>query len=126
MLTGAASLSFFLTAALHGSGYASVAAAAESVPGTIGQLIPALWLVFSSDLAVIGLIIAVLAFRPTPAARPILAIAALCPLAAASLQLVTIGFVPPTALLIAVGLLTLLSAVAAKPKAPQDRGAGSA
>jgi hypothetical protein len=76
----------------------------------MGDVMPALWLVFSSDLVVLGLIVGALALRPSEVARPILTIAALCPIIAAGLQLWFIGFVPPTALLIALGVLTLLSA----------------
>ena len=110
-LTWGASVGFLVTAALHGSGYPSVLKASEEVPGSFGELIPMLWLVFSADLAILGLIIAVVALRPSSIGRPVLTLAALCPLAVAAMQLWSIGFVPPTALLIGVGVLTLASVV---------------
>ena len=70
-----------------------------------------LWLAFSFDLAVLGLIIGVLVARPRDVARPILVIAALCPFSAAGLQLSFIGFVPPTAILIVLGVVTWAGAV---------------
>lgn len=110
ILAGLTALGFVGTAALHATGYRSVVGLAEEVPGIMGDVMPALWLVFSSDLTVLGLIVGVLALRPRDVARPILVIAALCPLAAAGLQLRSIGFVPPTGILIAVGLLAWASA----------------
>jgi len=72
---------------------------------------------FSFDLAVIGLMVGVLALRPSGGRRSLLAIAALCPLSAAALQLRFIGFIPPTGILLAVAGLTLLGA-AVSPSAP--------
>lgn len=115
LLTGLSSLGFLGTALLHGTGYPSIARLAEDVPGPMGRIMPGLWLIFSIDLTVLGLILVVVAGRPGPAARPVLAVAALCPLAAAGLQLWLIGFVPPTALLLAVGTLTLIGAMAWPP-----------
>ena len=115
LLTGLSALGFLGTAWLHSTGYDSVVRVASDVPGMMGQIMPGLWLIFSFDLTTLGLILGVLALRPAEVARPILVIAALCPLAAAGLQVRFIGFVPPTALLLSVGVLTLLSAVAWPP-----------
>ncbi len=123
MLAGLSSLGFLGTALLHGTGYDSIVRLANDVPGPIGRLMPGLWLVFSFDLTVLGLILAVLVLRPGDAARPVLVIAALCPLAAAGLQLWLIGFVPPTALLIAVGTLTLASGITWPPPSRAVAGA---
>jgi hypothetical protein len=78
---------------------------------------PALWLIFSVDLAVLGMIVGVLAFRKNDLARPILLIAAACPLAAAGLQIRFIGFIPPTALLIGLGALAVVAAATWPPGA---------
>ena len=125
LLTGLAFLGFLATAVLHCTGYASVARLARDVPGIMGQVMPALWLAFSLDLTVLGLIVGVLALRPEDVARPILVIAAICPLSAAALQLRFIGFVPPTAILIALGILTWVSA-AVWPVRSQGATAGPA
>ena len=115
LLAGLSSLGFLGTALVHSSGYASIARLAHDVPGPMGRLMPGLWLIFSMDLTVLGLILAAVVLRPGDAARPVLVIAALCPLAAAGLQLWFIGFVPPTALLLALGALTLISGIAWPP-----------
>ena len=106
LLTGLAGLGFVGTAALHSTGYDSIVRLAKDVPGVMGEVMPALWLAFSFDLTVLGLIVGILAIRPAQVARPILVVAALCPFGAAGLQLQYIGFVPPTAILIALGVLT--------------------
>ncbi len=86
-MAGLAALGFLGTAALHSTGYDSIVHAAKNVPGFLGQVMPALWLAFSLDLTVLGLIVGILAHRPADVGRPIPVIAALCPLAAAGLQL---------------------------------------
>jgi len=119
LLAGLACFGFLGTAALHSTGYGSVSRLAADVPGVMGQVMPALWLVFSVDLTVLGLIVGVLTVRQSDVARPILVIAAACPLAAAGLQIRFIGFIPPTALLIGLGALALVGAATWPP------GAGS-
>lgn len=111
ILATIAALGFLGTAALHSTGYSSVAELAGEVPSDLGPLMPALWLAFSLDLAVIGLIVAVVAWRRPPASPAILFIAALQPLGAAALQLWSIGFVPPTGILLAVAVTTMAAAV---------------
>lgn len=119
-LAGLAALGFLGTAVLHGSG-TSVVRLAEGGPGVLRQVLPALWLAFSLDLTVVGLIVAVTAFRPDTSSRAILVVASACPFGAAALQLRYIGFVPPTAILITVGLLTMAGA-AALPPPPGSKG----
>ncbi len=112
ILAGVAAAGFFATAWLHGTGYDSVTQLAGTGPRELESLVPALWLSFSFDLVVLGLIVAAVAWRPSTSSRAVLAIAALAPLAGAGLQLRFIGFVPPTAILIALGGLTLAAAAA--------------
>jgi hypothetical protein len=109
-LVGLAFLVFLGTAALHSTGYDSVVRLAKDVPGLMGRVMPGLWLSLSFDLTVLGLIVGILAWRPRDVARPILAIAGLCPLSAAGLQLRFIGFVPPTGILLVLGVLTWTTA----------------
>lgn len=113
-VSGLAALGFLATAVLHGSGTSVVRLAQES-PGVLRQVVPALWLAFSVDLSVVGLIVAIAAFRPAASSRSILAVASACPLSAAGLQVRYIGFVLPTAILITVGLLTLAGAAVLPP-----------
>ena len=111
VLAGIAAVGFLATAALHATGYGFVTQLAEQAPAELRPLIPALWLVFSIDLIVLGLIVAVVARRPTAGGWLILVIAAICPLAAAGLQIRFLGFVGPTAILLGVGVVTLIAAV---------------
>jgi len=119
-LAGLAALGLLGTAVLHGSG-TSVVRLAEESPGVLRKVVPALWLAFSFDLTVVGLIVAVTAFRPDTSSRAILVVASACPFAAAALQLHYIGVVPSTAIPIAVGLLTMAGA-AALPPPPSLKG----
>jgi hypothetical protein len=75
------------------------------------ELMPTLWLMFSFDLVVLGLIIGAVALRPIGWSWQIVALAALCPLGAAALQLLYIGFIPPTAILLSLGALAIVSAI---------------
>ena len=111
VVAGVAALGFLATAALHSTGYPSITRLATGVPGMLGAAMPALWLAFSIDLIVVGVVVALVAIRPGPSARLILGVAAVCPLGAAGLQIRFIGFVPPTAILLAVGFVTLTAAV---------------
>ena len=106
VVAGISAAGFLGTAALHGTGYPSIARAASGVHGVLGAAIPALWLMFSLDLFVLGLVVGTVAARPGRSARLILGLAALCPLGAAGLQIHFIGFVAPTAVLLAVGVTT--------------------
>lgn len=110
VLAGLAALGCFATAALHSTGYPSIARLATGLPGMMGAAMPAVWLGFSLDLTVIGAVIGLLAIRPGPGARLILGVAALCPLGAAGLQLRFIGFITPTAILLTLGFMTLTAA----------------
>lgn len=121
LLAGLAALGFLGTATLHSTGYDSIERLAKNVPGVFGQVMPALWLAFSLDLTVLGLIVGTVALRPADVGRPILVIAALCPLAAAGLQLKFIGFIPPTGLLMALGVLTWASAAMWSPRSGVTR-----
>lgn len=94
---------------------------AVDVPSDLGPVMPALWLVFSLDLAVLGLMVAVIAWRPGVVGRVLLVIAALSPLGAAGLQVWSIGFVPPTAILLGVAALTV-AAAAVLPSRPGGPG----
>ena len=110
-LTLISAVGFVATAALHGSAYGAINRLAEDGSPDIQTLMPALWLVFSVDLIVLGLILAVVALVPVGGARYIVAIASLCPLGAAVLQLLFFGFVPPTAILLGLSAITSVAAV---------------
>lgn len=115
-LTVVAALAFFATAGIHSTGYSSVTALTADASPDLAALVPALWLAFSMDLVVVGLIVGVVAFGTVRGGRPILFCAALNPLGAAGLQVYYLGFIPPTAVLLTVATLTLAAAAVGSPQ----------
>jgi len=109
-LARVSALGFLGTAALHGSGFSVVSRLAARADDDIAALLPGLWIMFSVNLAVIGLIVAAVSARPHRVSGGIVAIAGLCPLGAAILQMVFLGFIPPTAILLALSGLCFLTA----------------
>jgi len=107
VLTG---LGFFATAGIHLTGLDSIRALAAQGPSDLEALAPALWISFSLDLVVLGLILLVVAIRPIGPARLVVAICGLAPLGAACLQLCYLGFIPPTAILLTIAVLAFGSA----------------
>lgn len=110
ILAGMAAFGFIGTAILHYTGYDSIIQLAEKGPEELQVLVPALWLSFSINLIIPGTIVAVIAFRPSRLSRLILIILALCPISAAILQILFLGFIPPTAILFADGILAIVAA----------------
>ncbi len=110
IVAGVAAMGFLGTAALHSTGYNAITRLSEGAAPELQALAPALWLAFSFELITLGLIVAVIALRPSPSGRLILAIAALAPISTAGLQLRFLGFVPPTAILFGIGALALIAA----------------
>ncbi|KPK55692.1 MAG: hypothetical protein AMS21_13370 [Gemmatimonas sp. SG8_38_2] len=106
---------YVTTARIHSTGFDSVTRLARGGPANLTGLMLALWLAFSLDLIVMGLVIAAAAWRPDRLGRIVVGIAALCPFGAAGLQLRFIGFVPPTAILLAIGLLAACAAAVLPP-----------
>jgi len=107
----ATALGFLATAGLHATGYSSVAALARRASGELGALVPALWLSFSVDLSVVGVILGFAAWRPTRLSRVVFACAGFLPASAAGLQLAYLGFIPPTAILIALAVAAWATAI---------------
>ena len=87
----------FATAGFHMSAYGPVTAQA---PAGIRPLLAGLWVAIGVSLMLAALL--VLAVRPLGAyrRRAILFIAALTPFSIAAVQLIYVGFIPPTALLL--------------------------
>ncbi len=110
IIAAVAAIGFIGTAALHSTGYDSISQLSVGTPHKLQILIPALWLAFSLDLTVLGLIVAVISWQHPPGSRLILAIAALCPIGAALLQIRFLGFIPPTGILLGVGGIALVAA----------------
>ena len=110
IIAGIAAVGFLATAGLHATGYKMISSLAKQAPEALQAFAPALWLAISLDLVILGLIVGVVAFRPNGVGRVILIIAAMCPIGVAGLQLIFLGFIPPTALLLGIGALTLTAA----------------
>jgi hypothetical protein len=110
IIAALAAIGFIGTAALHSTGYESISQLSAEVPNELQVLVPALWIAFSLDLTVLGLIVAVISWGRPPGRRLILALAALCPIGAAVLQIFFLGFIPPTGILLGVGGLALIAA----------------
>lgn len=66
-----AALTLVATAALHGSGYASISKllGESNLPGALGVSMRALWVDFSVQLIILAALLGVAVARPTPGAR---------------------------------------------------------
>ncbi len=106
------------TAALHQSGYGSVTTQAEQGPPELKPLVAVLWVAFTVALALCALLVFVLAPSNAPTRRVLLVIAALNPLSAAVLQVVYLGFVPPTAILLFDALVVAGAAIPRHARQP--------
>ncbi len=114
ILGTASALGFMATAGLHATGYAAVSGVAREGPEDLHTLVPALWLSFSSDLVVTGVIVLVAVWWRGAASSLVLAAAGLIPAVAAGLQIAYLGFIPPTAILMALAVLTWAAAIAVR------------
>jgi len=111
-LTWLTSFLFVATAAIHHTGFAGVSAMAAETGGDVAILMPMLWLFFSLDLVILGAVALVIARKPSAHHGTILMLLALVPAVAAALQLVSIGFIPPTAILIVDALVAMAAGAA--------------
>lgn len=110
ILTGLTALAFFAAAALHATGYGWIVAQANLMTDEAALVVPPLWLMFSADLAIIGLILLIVAVRPGRASPLIVLVAALAPLVSGGLLARGIRFGGPVPILVALAGLALLSA----------------
>jgi len=102
---------FVVTAALHYTGFPDVSALARETGGDVAILMPLLWLFFSIELVILAVVAVVIARKPTATQGVILAWLGLVPAAAAVLQVVYIGFIPPTAILFFDALVAIAAGV---------------
>lgn len=108
-----AAVLLFVTAAWHLSGTVAVA---SSAPPELQPLMKALWLAAGISLLIAALL--VVAATPVFIVRrgALLGIAALTPLSIAVLQLIYLGFIPPTVLLLLDAVLVMAAALLAHPR----------
>lgn len=104
-LTGA--LALLATATMHTMATPQINKLAASVPGDSGVLLPLLFVAFGITLGLAGVLTAVVSLRAGRGDHWILAVVALFPLAGAVLQMIYLGFIAPTALLLLDSLLVL-------------------
>jgi hypothetical protein len=110
----AAGIGLLLTAGLHGSGYPEIAKLGDASGGDVKLLLPALWLAFSLHYLLFGTLVLFAAGPRNQLTARLLAVAALVPLGDALLQVVYLGFIPPTALLLVIAALSLVAAAATR------------
>jgi hypothetical protein len=115
---GISAVALAATAVLHTMALGQISKLAEATPGDAGTLLPMLWLMFGANLSLGALVVGLVAWRMRPGDQWTLAAVALVPLSAAALQVVYIGFITPTALLLLDGLLVLVSAELARRGPP--------
>ena len=104
-LTGA--LALLVTATLHTVATPQINELATSLPGDSSVLLPLLFVAFGITLGLAGILTALVSVRAGKGDHRLLAVIALFPLAGAALQMIYIGFIAPTALLLLDGLLVL-------------------
>lgn len=106
-----------ITGAIHLSAFGQINAMAQSAtPADVHAVLPPLWLAVGVDMLATGLIVALVALENSNGGRYVLFAAAISPTAAAVLQMVFLGFIPPTAILLLDGALALAAAVVREPR----------
>ena len=111
-LAGAAAVALILTAAFHATGLPRFNRLAAEAGGALVAFVPPLWIAFSIDLVALGLIAAIIAARPGPNGRLVLLTLALPPLGAAVLQVLYLGWILPTTILVLDAVLLIAAALA--------------
>lgn len=108
-------IGLLLVALMHGLGYLQLRTVLEPVPADLRPLLPLLWFSFAAHYVVFGILLVVVGWRHADGGRALLACAALVPLLDAVLQVATIGFSAPAAMLLAVSALGFAAAGRARP-----------
>lgn len=110
ILTGLAGIAFLGTAVLHASGYAWIVEQSSLMTAEAELVVPPLWLMFSANMVILGLILLAVAVRPGRAGPLVVLLAALGPLAAAGLLARGIRLGGPVPVLVSVAGLALVAA----------------
>jgi hypothetical protein len=112
ILTSVTAVLFAATGALHLSAFGAInGLAASATPADVHVLLPALWIAVGVDLVAAGLVIAAVAIERSTGGGLVLAATAIIPLGGVVIHLVYFGFLAPTALLLADGVLAIACAV---------------
>jgi len=106
------------TVVWHLTAYASVTTMATDASSALRPITATLWVHVALALLLSAALVLVVARVGASNRTVVLGIAALNPLAGAALQLFYVGFIPPTALLLADGLVILIGAVLGHERQP--------
>ena len=123
-LAGAAAVALVLTAAFHATGLPRFSRLGAEAGGALAVFVPLLWIAFSIDLLALGLIAAIIAAWPGPNGRLVLLALALPPVAAAILQMVYLGWILPTTILVLDAGLLIAAALAMPRRAVRPSEGG--
>ena len=104
------------TGVLHLSGFGQINALAQATTADVRALLPLLWISFGVDLIATGAIVALVGLENSNGGRYVLFAAALCPWGAAVLQVIYLGFIGPTAVLVLDGALAMVAAIMREPR----------
>ena len=111
VLTAVAALGFFVAVVLHLSEYRGVVLRAQQGFSGLTPLLATLWLAFAAAMLVLGAIVCLVLFGRVTGGRWILALVGCFPLITVILQLALLGFTAPTAVLLAVAVVTFAAAI---------------
>lgn len=106
-------IGLLLIALMHALGYLQLRTLLDPVPADLRPLIPLLWFSFAGHYVIFGVLLLVVGWRNAGGGRALLVCAALVPLLDAALQVATIGFAAPAAMLLAVSALGFAAATRA-------------
>lgn len=109
ILTFLTGMAFLGMAILLATGYVSITEMAAMMSAELNLIVPALWLIFSFNLVVLGFILFVIALKPAKGGPFIVFLASLGPASSAGLLARGIRFGGPVPLLLSLSGLALLS-----------------
>src|SRR5262245_4978806 len=117
ILIGITAALLLITGALHLSAAGQIGALASSAtPPDVRALLPLLWIAFGIDLVMLAFIVGAIGYENSTGGRLALAAVAIGPIGAAVLQVIYLGFIPPTALLFLDGVMALACAWMREPR----------
>ena len=99
IVAGVTAVLIIVTACLHTAALGQINQPAQTTSADVRPLLTLLWITFGLELAIVGSSWGIVARDARGGGRLILIAASLCPLSAAALQVVYLGFIPPTAIL---------------------------
>ena len=117
----AAAVLLVATGALHLTAFGAINTLAQA-SADVKPLLPLLWVGVGVDLIATGIIVALVGLENSNGGRYVLFAAAMCPWAAALLQIIYLGFVGPTAMLLLDGGLAIAAASLRESRRRRSQG----